>query len=358
MASNDNAKSNLVQDARRSAKEARESFEFDLKRRLGDQAKILSADDMGGLYEPKRGLFTSIDGKPRMLTFDDILAFKAAVKDIQRMHGQHSKQVSGGILVKKVIDLATPQDRERANKQIHTAFPVVNRAGGVVQFQTNAGPNSDVSRHTVIVQFLSYDAAVSSGLPAAEAAKQLARGKVKYDCDCNRHTFWFRYIASIGNFNYGRAEDGFPRIRNPKLYGVACKHVVKVMGTLGHAGTFNMFAQRMIEHGRKTLGGKQQIMTVKEQQAFIDKAGAARKRDRTIKTSEEKRLERAAQPAQQRKAAEAAKVRAANESLRKTHAEKVNKPVPLDKKIKAMMKLGYSETAARIAITAADNAQG
>jgi hypothetical protein len=356
MAANDQ-RSNLVQDARKAAKEAREAFEFDLKRRLGDQDRILSADDMGGLYDPKRALFTTIDGKPRMLTFDDILAFKAAVKDIQRMHGQHSKQASGGILVKKVIDLSTPQDRERANRQIHSVMPIVNR-GGVVQFQTNSGPNSNVARHTVMVQFLAYDAALSGGQPAHEAAKLLARGKVKYDCSCNRHTFWFRFIASIGNFNYGRAEDGFPRIRNPKLYGVACKHVVKVMGTLGHSGTFNNFAQRMIEYGRKTLSGKQQVMTVKEQQAFLDKAASVRKRDRTIKTTEEKRLERAAQPAQQRKAVEAAKVKAANDQLRKTHAAKVNKPVPLDKKIKAMMKLGYSEQAARIAITAADNAQG
>lgn len=356
MASKDQS-GNVVQDARKAGKQAREAFEFDLKRRLGDQAKILSADDMGGLYEPKRGLFTSIDGKPRMLTFDDILAFKAAVKDIQRIHGQHSPQAAGGILVKKVVDLSTPEDRERANKEIHFAVPVSNRAG-VVQFQTNSGPNSNVSRHTVMVQFLSYDLALSSGQPVAEAAKQLARGKIKYDCDCERHTFWFRYIASVGNFNYGRAEDGFPRIRNPKLYGIACKHVLKVMGVLGHAGTFNNFARRMIEHGRKTLSDKQKIMTVKEQQEFIENAAGARKRDRTVRTSEEKRLARAAQPAQQRRAAEAAKVKAANDTLRQTHAAKVNKPVPLDKKIKAMMKLGYSEQAARIAITAADNAQG
>ena len=357
MASSDKDRSNVVQDARKAGKQAREAFEFDLKRRLGDQAKILSADDMGGLYDPKRGLFTTIDGKPRMLTFDDILAFKAAVKDIKRLHGQNSPQAAGGILVKKVIDLSAPQDRERANKEIHMAVPMSNR-GGVVHFQTNSGPNSNVARHTVMVQFLSYDTALASGDTSANAAKLLARGKVKYDCDCEKHTFWFRYIATIGNFNYGRAEDGFPRVRNPKLFGIACKHVIKVMGTLGHAGTFNNFARRMIEHGRKTLGGKQRIMTVKEQQEFINNAANVRKRDRTIKTSEEKRLERAAQPAQQRRAAEAAKVKAANESLRKTHGAKVNKPVPLDKKIKAMMKLGYTEQAARIAITAADNAQG
>ena len=357
MAAKDQNRSDIVQDGRKSAKQAREAFEFDLQRRLGDNAKILSADDLGGLYDPKRALFTTIDGKPRLLGHDDILAFRAAVKDIQRVHGQHSKQAAGGILVKRVIDYSLTADRERSNAQIHTVMPVGNRAG-VVHFQTNSGPNSNVARHHVMVQFLSYDMAVSGGGSAADAAKLLGRGKVRFDCDCKHHTFFLRFIASAANFNYGRSEDGFPKIRNPALRGVACKHVLKVMGVISHGATFNHFALRMIEHGRKTLSGKQRVMTVKEQQAFIDKAASARKRDRTIKTSEEKRAERAAQPAQQRKAVEAAKVKAANDELRRTHAAKVNKPVPMDKKIKAMMKLGYSENAARIAITAADNAQG
>lgn len=350
-------RSSLVQDARKAGKQAREAFEFDLKRRLGDNAKILSADDLGGLYDPARALFTTIDGKPRLLAHDDILAFRAAVKDIQRLHGQHSKQAAGGILVKKVIDYSLPADRERSNKQIHTAFPVSNR-GGVVQFQTNAGPKSHVARHTVMVQFLSYDLAVSGGGPAVAAAKLLGRGKIRFDCDCEHHTFFLRFIASAANFNYGRSEDGFPKIRNPALRGVACKHVLRVMAIISHGAVFNHFALKMIENGRKTLTNKQRVMTVKEQQEFIEKAAGARSRAKTIKTSEEKRLERAAQPAQQRRAAEAAKVRAANDELRRTHATKVNKSVPLDKKIKAMMRLGYSEQAARIAITAADNAQG
>jgi hypothetical protein len=354
MAGKDLDRDALIQAASKAGKEARLSFEHDLKRRLGDQDKILSADDLGGLYEPKRGLFTTIDGKPRMLTFDDIKAFKAAVRDVQRIHGQNGASSSGGILAKKVIDLSASGDRDRANKEIHMAVPVANRAGAV-QFQTNAGPNSDVSRHYVWVQFLAYDAALSGGLPAAEAAKQLAKGKIKFDCDCRRHTFWYRYIASIGNFNYGRSEDGFPRVRNPKLYGVACKHVLRVMATLSHGPLFNRFAQRMIEHGRKTLGGKQQIMTVKEQQQFLKDAAAVRSRAKQVRTTEEKRVARGAQPAEAVRSA--ARVKAANESLRKTHAAKVNKPVPMDKKIKAMMRLGYTEQAARVAIAAADNAQ-
>lgn len=348
----------LIQNAAKSGKEARAAFEYDLNRRLADQGVILSADDLSGLYDPKRGLFTTIDGKPRMLTFDDILAFKAAVRDVQRKHGQFKggkpTGAAGGILASQVINLSRPEDRKRANKEIHFATPVANRAG-TVHFQTNAGPNSDVQRHHVHVQFMGYDSALAGGTPVKAAAKQMAAGKVKFDCDCGRHTFWFRYIATIGNFNQGRAEDGFPKVRNPKLYGVACKHVLRVMATITHGPTFENFAQRMINSGRKTLSNKNQVVSVADQQKFIEQAQLARKRDRTITTIDERREARKAQPAQQRRAAE--RVKAANDKIRKTHTEKVNKSVSFDQKIKTLMAMGYGRDAAVAAIAAADQAQ-
>jgi hypothetical protein len=349
----------FIQSAARSGKEARDSFEHDLNRRLGDQGVILSADDLSGLYDPKRQLFTTIDGKPRMLTFDDILAFKAAVRDVQHKHGQYKGGKptgdSGGILARQVIDLSRPEDRQRATKEIHMATPLANRAG-TVHFQTNSGPNSDVRRHHVYVQFLGYNAALAGGQATKAAAKQMAAGKIKFDCDCGRHTFWFRYIATIGNFNVGRAEDGFPKVRNPKLFGVACKHVLRVMSVITHGPTFENFAQRMIDTGRKTLSNKNQIVSVAEQQKFVEQALKARKRDRTVTSTEERRKVREAQPAAQKRAA--AKVRAANDKIRKTHTEKVNKTVSFDQKIKTLMAMGYGRDAAVAAITAADKAQG
>lgn len=358
MAAKKPARPDLVQSAAKAGKAARESFEYDLRRRLADQDVILSADDLSGLYDPSRKLFTTIDGKPRMLTVDDIMAFKAAVRDIQRKHGQYKGNkptgAAGGILARQVIDLSRPEDRQRGNKEIHFATPVSNRAG-VVQFQTNAGPNSDVQRHYVQVQFMGYDSALAGGTAVKAAAKQMATGKLKFDCDCGRHTFWFRYIATIGNFNFGRAEDGFPKVRNPKLFGVACKHVLRVMAVITHGPTFENFAQRMITNGRKTLSNKTQAVSVADQQKFIEQALQARKRDRTITSSEERRAVRQAQPAQQRRAAE--RVKAANDNLRKTHKEKVNKSVPFEQKIKTLMAMGYGRDAAVAAIAAADQAQ-
>lgn len=358
MAAKKPTRPDFIQGAAKSGKEARQAFDYDLRRRLSDQDVILSADDLSGLYDPSRGLFTTIDGKPRMLTADDILAFKAAVRDIQHKHGQYKggkpTGAAGGILPKQVIDLSRPEDRQRGTKEIHMAVPVVNRAG-VVHFQTNAGPNSDVQRHHVHVQFMGYDAALAGGLPVKEAAKQMAAGKVKFDCDCGRHTFWFRYIATIGNFNYGRAEDGFPKVRNPKLFGLACKHVLRVMAVITHGPTFQMFAQRMIENGRKTLSNKAQNVSVADQQKFLDQALKARKRDRNITSSEERRNARQAQPAQQRRAAE--RIKAANDQVRQKHKDKVNKTVSFDQKIKTLMAMGYGREAAMAAIAAADQAQ-
>jgi len=353
-------RSPFIQSANKASAEARKAFEFDLDRRLQDQGQILTADDMAGLYDPRRGLFTTIDGQPRMLTLDDLVAFRAAVHDIQRRHGQRKGNIpspsAGGILPKQVIDLSALEDRQRASTEIHTVIPVSNR-GGVVHIQTNAGPGSEVRRHHVMVQFMGYDAALAAAEKPLDAARAMLKGKVKFDCDCGRHTFWFRYIATIGNFNYGRAEDGYPRVRNPKLRGIACKHVLRVMATINQGATFNLFAARMIETGRRTLSSKCQIMTVAQQQEFIDnaiKSQKSSKRSKTITTTDERRAKRQAQPSYQRQQAERAKIREANERLRQSKAHQVNRKVPDEKKIQMLMSMGYSRNAALAAIAAAD----
>ena len=54
-------------------------------------------------------------------------------------------------------------------------------------------------------------------------------GKLKFECDCGRHDYWYRYIATIGKYNYGIDESRYPSTRNPNVTGVACKHALRVM---------------------------------------------------------------------------------------------------------------------------------
>lgn len=342
MADDKQPRPDFIQSANRSGKEARELFERDLNRRLADQGRILSADDMSGLYDPKRQLFTTIDGQPRPLTFDDLKAFSAAVRDIRNRH--KGKQYRGGIRPKQVVDLSRQEDRERARKEIHSAAPVMNR-GGMVHFQTNAGPNYGATRHHVYVEFLNYNAVVASPATPAKLVKELTEGNIKFDCDCGRHTFWFRFIATIGGFNYGRAEDGFPKVRNPKLYGVACKHVLRVMALISQSPTFRQYAVKMIEHGRKTLDARRQTVNVADMQAFDKQVKAESWRQRSVRTSQDKRAQRQAQPSYQKRLQD----QAAQKAAKKT----AGKPKITDTAfIKNLMTMGFSKAQAEAALAA------
>jgi hypothetical protein len=202
-------------------REAEQAAQHDLDRRQA-AATILNPNEVSGEYDAGRLLQTSMGGHIRPLTHADLRAFQNNVARLK-------KKFTGGITAQSVIDMALPVDKERANKEIRMAVPA-NVRGGRVHFITNAGPDSDVARHHVHVNFLDFDAAVgASPNDRSKIGKMVSGGKLAFDCDCGRHTFWYRYIATIGRYNSGRAETGFPKIRNPKLQGVACKHTLRVM---------------------------------------------------------------------------------------------------------------------------------
>lgn len=349
-------RSPVIRPAAKSATEARQILKGDLERRLADADRILSAEDTAGYYDTMRQLFTTVDGQPRPVTVDDLALFRKKVDEIKKRHG--AKEYRGGIRPKQVIDLSHSSDRARANQQIHTVIPVTHR-GGLVHFQTNSGPDSNTSRHHVMVQFLDFDRAMADPTVETVAYRIMVGGNVRFDCTCGRHTFWYRYIATIGNYNHGRPEDGFPKIRNPNLKGVACKHVIKVMGVIAQSPTFAAYAQRMIRTGRQTLNKKPASTTVKAQQEFIEQMAKERSRQRKILTTEEKRLARQNQPAEKRKAAARAALKKAEQATRQRYAAKVNRPVAEADQVRLMMNaMGFTEAQARAALRAAKDVQG
>lgn len=197
----------------------------DLARREADAHKILFPHEVSGEYTAERGLTTTLNGQKRAITLDDLRAFQQYVKNAKG-------KFKTGITAQAVVDLSLQVDRDRANEQIRTAVPALIR-GPLVHFITNAGPDSDRVRHHVHVRFQNFDAVVAaSPNDPKKIGPLVTKGPLLFDCDCGRHTFWYRYIATIGKFNEGRNETGFPKVRNPRLVGVACKHVLRVMDAL------------------------------------------------------------------------------------------------------------------------------
>lgn len=249
--------SSVLKNLRGANKEAQGRYLGDVAQRER-AANILNPNEVSGEYDAGRTLLTTFGtGELRALTHDDLRAFRENVKRL-------GKAYKGGITAKTVVDHSRPEDRDKANSEIRVAVPVQS-VDGRVHFITNAGPNSEVTRHHVHINMLNFAAAVASPSKMPELVKTLATGPLQFDCDCGRHKFWFRYIATVGRYNAGRLETGFPKIRNPGLTGVACKHVLRVMQQLS-SPTVRIQLEKMITKARGEVGRSSKLLTAKEAQ--------------------------------------------------------------------------------------------
>lgn len=241
------------------AAEAKQLAQDDATRRIGAPRILTPSSLRGNNIDATTVLTTTLgtDGGKRPLTADDLAAFRQNV----RVLGQRFK---GGITARQVIDMSHMIDRKRAREEITVAVPASARgvkAGGKVdrlevRFITNASKKYGASRHHVLVEFMGYSTAVASGaMTAVKAAALMRKQQLRFDCDCGRHTYWYRYVATVGNYHAGRPENGYPKIRNPNLVGVACKHVLRVMAEIEGAGLVLSFLQRAIEKGRSSESG-------------------------------------------------------------------------------------------------------
>lgn len=248
--------------------------EADLTRRQG-ATTILSPTAVLGTTSPAKVLMTTIDGVARPLTSDDLARFRTRIAEV-------GTNLRAGITAREAIAMSRPIDLRRARDEIRFAVPVLMR-GSTLRLATDSGPTSRVARHIVEIDFPSFTAAVARpSTPQQAAAWLVAETPIRWDCSCEAHTFWFRYLASVGGWAYGRKETGFPKIRNPQLAGACCKHSVRALDSLSSLLVRRRIAEA-IEGSRKQLDrpGTPKVITVRATQAQADKA-TERKTSRRI----------------------------------------------------------------------------
>jgi hypothetical protein len=234
----------------------------DQARRDRDAKRILGTDAVRDKdIDAARLLMTTLGGQLRPITLDDLRAFSESANKL-------GKRFKGGITAQGVIDLSLPIDRTRSNEQIRTAL-VMRAQAGVLQFLTNSGPDSDVARHHVNVDFPAFKAYSASPSDPKKLARAMLDGPLRLECTCGRWTFWYRYLATKGGFGYGRPETGFPRVRNPKLVGVACKHALRVMAAVKNDVAVRDKAAAMIRAAQSS-DTKAQVTTAAEAKAAVE----------------------------------------------------------------------------------------
>lgn len=214
---------------------------------------ILTREEVQGDKVLTRNLSTTLGGKLRALKPQDLETFRN-----NALQTKVTLQSQGGITPQQVLNLAKGRplnyngldilstgiksDVDKARREITSAV-LVSAVGGDLRFITPSGGESRANRHVVLVRLKEWEnalgalAGVSSKDEGAyrRVADTLRKGKVAFECDCERHRYYFRYLATLGGFNAGRPETGYPKIRNPGLKGVACKHVIRVMTELLHS---------------------------------------------------------------------------------------------------------------------------
>ena len=300
--------------------EARARFEADRREREAagrlppDQNIILSEKDVRGEWDASRVLYTTLGGGVRPLTVGDLAAFRQNMRIAKRALGS---RFGKGITPRKVIDLASSRpllyendadvkrgmlsDIDKARREITTAIPA-SAVNDTVRMITNAGPTSKVTRHNVTIKMFAWNEAcarlastpTNDKAAARKIASWLRKQGVAFDCDCERHRYFFRYVATIGGFNAGRAETGYPKIRNPDLTGVACKHVLRALTEFESSGNVLLFLQKHLEKVNEYRA------TTQMKQKDAEEILKGKKRSTQIKTTDERRA--AAAKARERRA--------------------------------------------------------
>ncbi len=298
--------------------------------------------DAGKLWK----YMTTRGGAIRPMTMDDLLEF-------ERTANKLGKRFEKGIKPQDVIDLSLRADLDRARTQIHASVPQTTR-GGELRFVTNAGPTSKDKRHYVTVRLLNFEAAVVASVSPEKIVKQVIKGNCTVSCDCGRWRFWYAYMATKGNYNANpnHREGAYPKIRNPNLYGLACKHIIRVMQTLTQSAATQQFIAKLIAAERDKVQTRLARVAQAEMRKLQADMSKESSRTRQIKTTEEKREQRQAQPSYQRQqAARKAAAQLRRDAAKRPEAQKV---VREDAQIALMMtSFGWTKEQAIAALSAA-----
>jgi len=247
----------------------------DLSRRAADSHKILDPSSIArGKISGGRLLTTTLGGEHRQLTAADMQAFKRSAAKL-------GSKYRAGATIDDVLRASLKQDIDLARTQIRWATPVRLRNGRVDFMVPASGLHDGPRQHIVTMEFADYGAALAMPATPLQAAAWMAReGHVRWDCDCGRHRYWYRFMSTLAGANAGRAEPGFPKVRNPELRGMACKHVLRVMNDTRDSMLIRRRLAEMVKADRDRLDNPQRtkVQTIRVTQAQADEITARSRR--------------------------------------------------------------------------------
>jgi len=181
-------------------------------------------------------------------TLAELNKMARSAQQAEKQFGTETK----GVPIQALLKASDRADITRAQLQISSAV-LYKIHGNMLHFRVSASKESDVAFHQVKIRLDSWDQEMRglAGGDYLQSAKGAAMGRISFNCDCGRHRYWYRYLATIGGFGLDPDEHVFPKIRNPGLKGCCCKHVIKTLATLRMHQIHLRLAKEMENQGKK-----------------------------------------------------------------------------------------------------------
>ncbi|OKP01562.1 phage tail protein [Xenorhabdus eapokensis] len=187
-----------------------------------------------------------------LFTKEDLKAFEKNRQQVRSDFNTHT----AGITYTQLIANCARIDVKRANNTVDDGSGIktasfIGMEHNTALISVTASDKSEDKHHRVKIRFEEWDTALDDlsekEKNTSRVVRQLCAGRLSFDCDCGRHKYWYRYIATAGNFAVSPPKEYiYPKIRNPNLKGVACKHVIHAM-TRMQAGTWQMQIGRLLQ---------------------------------------------------------------------------------------------------------------
>ena len=216
-------------------------------------------------------------------TVDDLKAFQKARADTAKRFGKK------GITIDQLIAASRPDDVKRANgtyvpkkengwrgNLVRGAARLYQVRGDTLFFSVRASEESKKQLHQVKIRLQGWNEQLTNEKANEKTAtKNALDGQILIDCDCERHQFWYRYLAGIGGYALTPStEKDFPKVRNPDLTGACCKHVVAAFQVV-RTPTYQAVLANQMKRQRQHVGfgdDKKIRELTKEDQEAIKKA--------------------------------------------------------------------------------------
>ncbi|HFU2857307.1 TPA: phage tail protein [Enterobacter cloacae] len=192
-------------------------------------------------------------------TLDDLKGFEVNRDKLKKKFDPKS----AGMTYNQLIAHSLQIDVKRANNKVNdgtgiTAAAFQGMKHNMAIVSVTASQASVHQHHRVRIRFEEWDGAMDDLTEEAgknkKVIKNLCAGRVSVDCDCGRWQYWYRYIGTAGNYAVTPPKEyAYPKIRNPRLQGVACKHIIHAL-TRMQAGSWQVMVARHLEKDANRVG--------------------------------------------------------------------------------------------------------